>query len=46
MGSDGKLIAPVELLFLDSSMILTVHPSAATEILDELRALMPKTIIK
>ena len=43
---DGKLIAPVELYFLPSAIILTVHPSAAPEILDQLKAIMPQTKIR
>jgi len=41
--NNGKLIAPVELYILRSSIILTVHPSAAEDILGQLHAIMPQT---
>ena len=38
-GSDQELIAPVELTFLPASLLLTVHPSAASAVSDQLGSL-------
>lgn len=37
-----KLIAPVEFLFLKQSIFLTVHPSAAEQVKEQLQEILPE----
>ena len=38
---NDELIAPIELLCLDNSLMVTVHPSAAQEVKEQLLTLVP-----
>lgn len=41
VNDNDELIAPIELLCLDTSLIVTVHPSAAEDVKEQLLRFMP-----